>query len=241
MPAVDPFAGWLLSLVGLSLPLPIETQAMLVSVLGLYVLFSLLLVLLLLLYGVGACCEGCFGCCQPRMESANGFLVLDEKTDMEAVAFQALAKAELIDGTPRLRTPDPYDRMSPVLPYMPQQHPLASPYGTPPPGPAGVAPASGRRSGGARGKQLPETQPAAASAPTGAPTASSPDDSPTGGGAKAAPLGAPRSSPFAPSNAGAIMARPASPGPQTSSRRGTPRLWSPGGKHDKECPSWYGV
>ena len=36
---IDPFAGWLLSLFNLPLPLSVETQALLVSVVGLYVIF----------------------------------------------------------------------------------------------------------------------------------------------------------------------------------------------------------
>ena len=57
-PADDPFAAWLLSLVGAELPLSVEQQTLLVSLLGVFALFTMLLLLLLFFYGLGACCEG---------------------------------------------------------------------------------------------------------------------------------------------------------------------------------------
>ena len=104
----EPFAAALLGLVGAQLPLSIEQQAMLVSLLGIYVVFSGLLLLLLTLYGIGSCCEGIFACCSVfscccrRTDGIDEFVVLDEKTDIDAVAFNTLARAELVDGTPPL-------------------------------------------------------------------------------------------------------------------------------------------
>lgn len=100
------FAVWLLSFVGEELPLSVEKQALVVSLLGLYVLFSLLLLALLLLFGMSCgeifACFSCPSCC--RGGDVETFVVLDEKTDIDHMAFRALAKAELVDGTPRLHT-----------------------------------------------------------------------------------------------------------------------------------------
>ena len=106
-PGIEPFAVWLLSLVGEELPLSVEKQSLLVSLLGVYAIFSFLIILLLLLFGVScgefcscfACCPPFWSCCQSDIES---FVILDEKTDIDHLAFKALAKAELVDGTPRL-------------------------------------------------------------------------------------------------------------------------------------------
>ena len=53
----DRFADFLLSLVGEELPLSTEKQALIVSLLGVYVLFTVLLVLLLSLLGLGSCSD----------------------------------------------------------------------------------------------------------------------------------------------------------------------------------------
>ena len=104
--STNSFAAWLLSLVGEELPLSVEKQSLVVSLLGLYVLFSLLLLALMLLFGVSCgeffACFSCPSCC--RGGDVETFVVLDEKTDIDHMAFRALAKAELVDGTPRLHT-----------------------------------------------------------------------------------------------------------------------------------------
>ena len=111
---VDPFASSVASLLGLSFPLSLEAQSLLLSLLGVYVLFTILLAVLLVLYGMGACFEGSTLCCFPQ-SGGTGFTVLDEKTDMEAAAFQALAKAELVDGTPRIgMLPPPEETVLPL-------------------------------------------------------------------------------------------------------------------------------
>lgn len=181
--AVDPFAAWVLSISGVELPLSVEHQALLVEVLGVYVLFSLLLLLLLFLYGLGACWEGsCARCCLPHSGDSVGFLILDEKTDLEQAAFKALAKAELIDGTPRLTTPNRvvYDYAELSQPHFDgsptQPTPVMVQSG------AFGSPASARRARGPfepasaarsslNGKTLPEPQ-GPACVPTGAPSVS---------------------------------------------------------------------
>lgn len=101
----DRFADFLLSLVGEELPLSTEKQALIVSLLGVYVLFTVLLVLLLSLLGLGSCsdlfCWEWPAIC--RRSHVDTFVILDEKTDVDAIAYQALVRAEMADGTPRLQ------------------------------------------------------------------------------------------------------------------------------------------
>ena len=110
---VDPFASSVASLLGLSFPLSLEAQSLLLSLLGVYVLFTILLAVLLVLYGMGACFEGSTLCCFPQ-SGGTGFTVLDEKTDMEAAAFQALAKAELVDDAAIGMLPPPEETVLPL-------------------------------------------------------------------------------------------------------------------------------
>ena len=162
---IDPFAAWCLSLLKLSLPLSIEQQTVLVSLVGVCAIFALLLLLLMLLFGFGSCCEPM--CCAPRVEG-DGFVVLDEKTDVEAATFRALAKAELVDGTPRFGT-------SPSQTMYLEQPPTrraAAPAATPATPAVGFAPAAARSNSRAekeqpsgrsphKGTPLPEISPAA--------------------------------------------------------------------------------
>lgn len=230
MDRIDPFAAWILSVAGVELPLSLEQQSLLISLLGVYVLFSALLIMMLLLYGLGACWEGS-PCCRARGAGPDGFLVLDEKTDMEAAAFQALAKAELIDGTPRLATYQYVydDTPGPVCAPSPPPD-----YGTPPPQTAmGFAPASARRSRSDSARGFAASPVAGLAVPSAAPAYPS-------GVVTARASGA--ASPFAPPSGGAATDRPVSPTlAQLSSRRGTPRPDLGSGWRDKDSPSWYGV
>jgi len=180
MPAsIDPFAAWVVSAVGVELPLSVEQQALLVAVLGIYVLFSLLLLLLLFLYGVGTCWESTIGrCCRSASGDGMEFLVLDEKTDLEKASFKALAKAELIDGTPRLSSSPMYDYYGSGSPQSyfdgsPSQGTLAG-FATPGQAASGRSargpfePAPATRSA-LTGRSLPDPQ-APACVPTGAPS-----------------------------------------------------------------------
>jgi hypothetical protein len=96
----DPFASFLLSLVGWEFPLSLEQQASVVSMVGLLAFFTILLMVLLLLLHLGGSGETLFTCF-PYSQDVKSFVILDEKTDMMDEA--TLARAELIDGTPRLQ------------------------------------------------------------------------------------------------------------------------------------------
>ena len=98
----DPFASFLLSLVGLRFPLTESQQAFVVSMLGIYIVCTILLLLLMLLSGVTSCCDCAVRCCKGDEDDLTTFVVLDEKTDIDHARFQALARAEAVDGTPRL-------------------------------------------------------------------------------------------------------------------------------------------
>ena len=60
----DPFASFLLSLVGLRFPLTESQQAFVVSMLGIYIVCTILLLLLMLLSGVTSCCDCAVRCCK---------------------------------------------------------------------------------------------------------------------------------------------------------------------------------
>ena len=238
-PADDPFAAWLLSLVGAELPLSVEQQTLLVSLLGVFALFTMLLLLLLFFYGLGACCEGMV-CLRSHTVASEGFLVLDEKTDVEVAAFQALAKAELVDGTPRIgaypvgRPAYGYELPQSALGVVPASYRA---YEHAPPAPHSPA----THAGGSpyRGEPMPMgSLPPRLNVPTPPTTCCA---SP---GSGAATVRGRPSSPFAARSGdspGATSARSTSPGlAALSSRRGTPRQQDNGWR-DKESPAWYGV
>jgi len=103
----DPFTEWLLSVVGWKLPLSVQQQEFVVSVIGVYIIVSMALLLLLLLVGCGAACDDVLSllrgeCClcwaRFRGTKKGTFVLIDDHTDVQAAA---LAAAELADGTVR--------------------------------------------------------------------------------------------------------------------------------------------
>ena len=97
----DYFANYLLSLVGLELPLTVEQQAFTVSIVGMYALVTVLFFALTILSGCNMCFECTVRCCKGDEDELT-FVVLDEKMDIERAEIQALARAEATDGKPRL-------------------------------------------------------------------------------------------------------------------------------------------
>ena len=92
---MDPFSNWLVSSVSWELPLTESQQALVVSLLGAYVVFTAVCVVLLLLVGVGSACEDVFAllrgeCClcwaRFRNSSPGTWVLIDEDTDVQAVA-----------------------------------------------------------------------------------------------------------------------------------------------------------
>lgn len=103
----DAFASWLLSFVAWELPLRQDQQAILVSIVGLYVLMSIILFVLVALVGVTAACDDIFALirgecclCWARFHGSKPgtFVLIDDHIDIEAAA---IAAEQIGRATPR--------------------------------------------------------------------------------------------------------------------------------------------
>ena len=102
---LDPFSNWLLSMVGWELPMSEDQQALVVSLLGAYVLFTAVVAVLIMLVGVGNACDDIFAllrgeCClcwaRFRGSSKGTWVLLDEETDVMAAAVAAAGGGDTI-------------------------------------------------------------------------------------------------------------------------------------------------